>query len=103
MKLIEENFADDGLNNNVIADRLGITPGYLSRLFRLQYGVSMMDSLYMLRIARSKELLLNPRLTIDEIAAHPGFVSGSALIKTFGKYEGVTPGVYRRLTADGQQ
>ncbi|HML48678.1 MAG TPA: helix-turn-helix domain-containing protein, partial [Clostridia bacterium] len=95
---IESNHMDYTLNNNIIADRLNISSGYLSKMFRLQYGMSMMDCLYHLRINRAKHFLRETRLTIDEIAEKTGFVSASALIKMFKKYEGVTPGIYRKLT-----
>lgn len=94
---IEANYMNAELNNSIIADAFHISPGYLSKLFRLQNSVSMMDFLNQRRISYAKQLLRDRDRNINEIAASTGFLSGSALIKAFKKQEGITPGSYRKL------
>lgn len=95
--LIHDNYMDVNLNNSIIADKLNISPSYLSKLFKTQKNISLLDYLYQVRLSYAKNLLRETGLTIEEIAAKTGFISDSALIKAFKKYEGITPGSYRKL------
>lgn len=95
--LIHDNYMDVNLNNSIIADKLSISPSYLSKLFKTQKNISLLDQLYQVRLSYAKNFLRETELTIEEIAARTGFISDSALIKTFKKYEGITPGSYRKL------
>ncbi len=96
-KLIHECYMDINLNNSIIADKLNISPSYLSKLFRNEKNVSLLDYLYKVRLSYAKNFLKETDLTVEEIALKTGFISNSALIKAFNKYEGITPGSYRRL------
>ena len=81
----------------MIADKLNISPSYLSKMFKNEKNVSLLDYLYKVRLSYAKKYLRETDLTVEEIALKTGFISNSALIKAFKKYEGVTPGSYRRL------
>jgi AraC-like DNA-binding protein len=96
-ELIHKCYMDINLNNSIIADKLDISPSYLSKLFRNQKNISLLDYLYQVRLSYAKNFLRETNLTIEEIAAKTGFISDSALIKSFKKYEGITPGAYRKL------
>ncbi len=95
--IIKEDYMDINLNVSIIADKLNITPSYLSKLFKNQKCISLLDYLYQIRLTVAKKLLKETSLTVEEIALKTGFISNSALTKTFKKYEGITPGVYRKL------
>ncbi len=94
---IEKNYRDPNINNTTIGEILGISPSYLSQMFREQKGITLIDYLYKIRIRKAKELLSDSPLTIEEVAAKTGFLSSSTLIKVFKKSEGITPGAYRKL------
>ena len=96
-ELIHECYMDINLNNSIIADKLNISPSYLSKMFKNEKNVSLLDYLYKVRLSYAKKYLRETDLTVEEIALKTGFISNSALIKAFKKYEGVTPGSYRRL------
>lgn len=96
-EIIHNCYMDINLNNSTIADKLHISPSYLSKLFRMQKNISLLDYLYHVRLSYAKNFLRETNLTIEEIAAKTGFISDSALIKSFKKYEGITPGAYRKL------
>lgn len=95
--LIEANYMDPNLNNTTIGELLGISPSYLSLLFREQKSIALMDYLYKIRVQQAKELLSDNTLTLEYIAGKTGFSSSSTLIKIFKKREGITPGAYRKL------
>ncbi len=94
---IRSHYDDPSLNNNALGNALGISPSYLSKLFKLQFGVAPLDYLSQLRIGQAKLLLQQSDLTMEEIAAKTGFLTGTALIKAFRRLEGITPGTYRKL------
>jgi AraC-like DNA-binding protein len=96
-ELIHECYMDINLNNSIIADKLNISPSYLSKLFKNQKNISLLDYLYQVRLSYAKRFLRETNLTVEEIASKTGFISNSALTKAFKKYEGITPGSYRRL------
>lgn len=96
-QLIHECYMDPNLNNNLVADKLNISPAYLSKMFKNKKNISLIDYLNQIRISYAKKYLKETNQTIEEIALKTGFISDSALIKAFKKYEGVTPGSYRRL------
>lgn len=97
---IQQNYQDFNLSNTSIGDHLHISAAYLSRLFKAQNGISLSDYLCSVRIEQAKLLLRDEALTIEKIAARCGFLSSSVFIKTFKKWEGITPGAYRRLTGE---
>ena len=94
---IQDHYTDPNLNNNALGNALNISPSYLSRLFKLQFGQAPLDYLYQLRIESAKELLSHTAMTMEDIAVRTGFLNGTALIKIFRKIEGITPGAYRKL------
>ncbi|MGF7145117.1 AraC-like DNA-binding protein [Anaerotaenia torta] len=96
-ELIHKCYMDANLNNSIIADKLDITPSYLSKMFRTEKNISLLDYLNQVRLSYAKKYLRETNLTVEEIASKTGFISDSALIKAFKKYEGVTPGSYRRI------
>lgn len=99
---IRGHYADPDLNNNALGNILGISPSYLSKLFKLQFGVAPLDYLAQLRIGEAKNLLQQTAFTMDEIAAKTGFLTGPALIKAFRRLEGITPGAYRKLMQEAE-
>jgi YesN/AraC family two-component response regulator len=48
-----------------------------------------------LRLAEAKKLLRETRRGIEAIATAVGYYNSAGFIRTFKKYEGITPGQYR--------
>ena len=94
---IEAHYADPDLSVAQAAELLGITPAYLSRRFRQQYGAALPEAICKTRIGHAKRLLSETALSLNEVAVSCGFINSNALIRTFKRYEGVTPGKYREL------
>jgi AraC-like DNA-binding protein len=92
---LEEHYTDNLLSLTVVADTIGINSAYLSFFFREQVGENFVDYICKLRISKIKELLKDFSLTLDEIAKRVGYSSSGVLIRTFKRYEGITPGQYR--------
>ena len=77
------------------AASVGVTPAYLSALFREHEGITMKEYILRLRVAAAKELLKDPAHSIGCIASTLCFCSQSHFSYIFRKYEGMTPSAYR--------
>ena len=75
--------------------KLGVSPGYLSAVFKRLYGLPPMDYLNQRRLLHAKHLLTNTKLPIMDIAFDVGFSSLSAFYSFFKKHTGHTPGACR--------
>jgi len=89
------NLRED-INLDLIADKLKITPGYLSSYFKEKTGTNFSDYLNDLRVSRAKELLMNAELRIQDVAGLIGYQNVNSFIRMFKRYSGITPGEYRK-------
>ncbi|MCR8632967.1 response regulator transcription factor [Paenibacillus radicis (ex Xue et al. 2023)] len=94
-QFIKEKYGED-ITLQSMADRYNMSESYFSRLFKKQIGVSFMDYLTDLRVNHAKELLLNPRLKIYQIAIQVGYQDSRYFSQVFRKYTGETPTEFRK-------
>ena len=74
-----------------------MSASHLSKLYKEKYGVSISYEITHTRLKNAKRLLQNTDININEVAIRSGFSNSSVLIRTFKKWEGITPGRYREL------
>ena len=74
LRLIEEGALDGG-DVTTLAERLGIGPRHLSRLFRTHLGSTPVKVARTARVQRAKRLIDATSLSMTEIAAKAGFSS----------------------------
>ena len=80
-----------------VAEALGITPAYLSSIFRETKGESYSKFLTRLRMIQSAMLLnSHPDLTVLAVAERCGYASDKHFISVFKKFFGMTPSEYRK-------
>lgn len=79
-----------------VAEAFNISPGYLSRLFSRESDVKFNEYLKLARISRSKTLLTNTTLKINEVAEKCGFTDTNYFCKVFRDINDCTPLEYRR-------
>jgi AraC-like DNA-binding protein len=82
-----------------IAAALGYNPDYLGRVYKQLFGTPLTEAIHRRRIHEAKQLLLDSPQTIDQIATTAGYPDAEYFRRTFRRYEGMTPGAYRRLYA----
>lgn len=82
---------------NEVADRLGVSTVWLTRLFIRETGASPGDWARARRIFEAKRLLEQGRLSTSDIALELGYSSGQVLATAFKKECGMTPSDYRNL------
>ena len=85
-----------------MAEALGISPSYLSRLFRRETGVCLQDAIAETRVHRAAELLLYSQLSLSEIAIYVHFPNQSYFTKIFKKVMGTTPMTYRSQNSSSE-
>ncbi len=94
-QLIAENYYDSGLSLDMLGQMLGVSPQYLSKLFKEYQAPGFLDYLNRYRLKQAKRLLDETTLMVGEIGEKTGFGSSQSFIRVFKKYEKETPGQYR--------
>lgn len=92
---IRQNFNSD-LNLNDIAKACFISPYHLSHIFKEQLNCTVMDYLTKVRLEQAKNLLSNPKFTINDIAEQTGYNDPGYFCKVFKKIEGLTPSAFKK-------
>lgn len=80
-----------------IAETLGVSSTYLSRLFRKETGICLQDYITEFRVERAANLLIYSNESLPRIADYVNFPSQSYFGKVFKKYKQMTPRKYREL------
>ncbi len=97
---IKHQYTDINLNIPQIAEAVDMTPSALSRLFKTQTGIVLLDYISKVRIEAAKNMLHDKTMNIKDIAIAVGYFNCNALIRVFKKIEGITPGKYRESIKD---
>lgn len=82
-----------------VASAIGISPSYLSTIFKQEKGVSFFEFMLNLRLDEAKRALSETDDTLDVVAQKSGFGNKRTLTRSFKKAVGQTPGAYRSRTA----
>ncbi|MFD0715492.1 helix-turn-helix transcriptional regulator [Paenibacillus sp. GCM10027626] len=96
MSYIETNYHED-IYLDALADKLQITPGYLSTYFKEKTGMNFSEYLNMFRIEKAKQMLHKTDIPVVEIGRKVGYPSTNSFFRMFKKLIGHTPGNYRKL------
>lgn len=96
-KYVMENYMDSNMNISMIADAIGMTPRYMSKIFWEQTGESLLSYINNVRIEQAKILLKTTSRTVDEIAEETGFGNSRTFRRNFQKALGITASNYRNL------
>lgn len=95
--LIEENYEQD-LSLEGIAQKVYLTPSYLSYLFKKETGQSLIRYITQVRMDKAVELLRDTNIKIVDICQMLGYRSSNYFIQSFRQHYGVTPAKYRETT-----
>lgn len=79
-----------------IADAIGVSEDYLSRVFHRELGLSPWDYLNRYRIEQAKQLLRYTSATIRAIACQVGFKDQLYFSRVFRKLTGLSPSTFRK-------
>jgi signal transduction histidine kinase/AraC-like DNA-binding protein/DNA-binding LacI/PurR family transcriptional regulator len=87
---------DQPISRQELAQAVGLTESYLSRIFQSELGLAPWDYLTRYRIERAKDLLLSTYETITYVATRTGFNDPAYFSRVFKKYTGMSPNAFRR-------
>ncbi|MBW7454786.1 helix-turn-helix domain-containing protein [Paenibacillus sepulcri] len=90
---IKENCNND-LSLVSCADMVGMSPSYLSRLFKKEMGMNFLDFVVDCKVVEAKRLLLESDRTVSDIATAIGY-SERNLNRIFQRYSRMTPSAFR--------
>jgi AraC family transcriptional regulator len=96
---IEDHLSED-LSLSRIASVTGISSSHFKTLFRESAGVPVHQYVVQRRIDRAKDLLMEDKLSIAEIALATGFSHQSHLARHMRRSVGLSPRAMKRLFAD---
>jgi len=95
---IDKNYTNNEISLNIIGNKLGVSPSYLSRLMKQELGVSFVEYITKLRVDGAVQLLQKYRddIKIYEVADKVGYTSHHYFCKIFKRVKGVSPSDYVR-------
>jgi len=95
------DYINDNLSEDITLDKIaniaGFSKFHFSRIFKQFTNLSFYDYLSQQRIKKAENLLLNPKLTITEVAMQSGFTSISTFNRVFKSAKECTPTQFKNL------
>ena len=84
-----------GLTQQELADKLGVSPQYLSKLFHQEVGMKLSEYIMSKRVQAAENMLKYSEYSPLDIGNYLGFSSHSHFISSFRRHTGFTPRKYR--------
>ncbi len=98
-KYLRQNF-NKQISLNDLADKFYLSPTYLSRYFRKEFGTNFLDYLNQIRLKYATEEILRTEKPITQIAMNAGFSNITAFNKMFREEYEKTPSEYRKANQE---
>lgn len=95
IEMVEENYMDENLSIQEIADRLKISYSQVRNIFKSQMQISLSDYILQYRLDRVKEMLVTTTDSVKTIEERCGFSNYAYFYRVFKKFVGATPLDYR--------
>lgn len=92
--IIEHSHEDISLD--ALGKKVGLSPIYISKIFKEKLGVNYIDFLTECRIEKAKKLMGDPEKSIKEITYEVGYHEPNYFSKVFKKMCGASPKEYRK-------
>ncbi|MFD1956855.1 helix-turn-helix domain-containing protein [Paenibacillus thailandensis] len=91
---LEEHYCEDIVFEDM-AKEIGISYSYMRKIVYELTGKSLIEYINLLRIRKAKQLLLESKLTMTQIASEVGYNNVQSFNRFFRKYEGMPPSNYK--------
>jgi AraC-like DNA-binding protein len=93
-------YIKEHLSENLTIDKLSalacMSKATFFRVFKREFGITPVEFIIRERLTEAKRLLRHPLASVAEVCLRAGFNNLSYFQALFKKYEGVTPGVYKK-------
>lgn len=92
---IEENYQQEGLSLNMVANKVGVSANYFSAIFSQAMQLTFVEYVTQKRMEKAKKLLRQTEKHSGEIAVEVGYKDPHYFSFVFKKTQGCTPREYR--------
>ena len=89
-----ENHKNYEISISELAAQAGISSGYLSRLFKKYYHISVVDYIHLRKLHKARQYMVSSEMNISDISFLLGYSEAGYFCKIFKKYEGQTPSAF---------
>jgi two-component system response regulator YesN len=96
--VVETEYMKD-ISLNDVADKVNLTPAYVSYIFKKEVGQTLVKYLTDLRMSKAKILLTDQNLKIAKVGQMVGYDNQSYFNRLFKNYYGITPKQFREEMA----
>lgn len=94
LTIIEQEYMSD-ISLEEVAERVGLSPSYLSFYFKKDTGKNFIKYLTVYRLEKAKEMLRTTDIKVVTISEMVGYLNSSYFCMLFKNYTGITPTQYR--------
>jgi|GEM_PF-1515244 len=91
---VNMHYSNESLGLNHIADKIGYSSSYLSRIFRQETGKYIVDYINEVRVQQAKKMLENPKNKVYQVAEKLGYNNYNYFSKVFKRFTGISPSEY---------
>ena len=91
-----ENNKNNEISLSELAEEAGISSGYLSRIFKKYYKISVVDYIHLRKLLQAKYYMATSEMNISDISFLLGYSEAGYFCKIFKKYEGQTPSAFHK-------
>lgn len=92
---IDQSFQEKDISLERVANKVGVSPHYLSKLFKEHYQQSFIEYLTNLRLEKAKDYLIDPNRPLKEIALSIGYKDPNYFSRVFKKEFNLSPSEWR--------
>ena len=93
---IQNNFTDPQFSLQDAASDTNLSPQYLSKIFKKQYGIGFNEYVNNIRVNKAEVMLRETNYSSKEISSKCGFSTAAYFTQVFKKYRDMTPAVYKK-------
>lgn len=98
---IYQHYGDD-LNLEMLAEKVYLSSGYLSFIFKKETGMNLNRFIRVFRMEKAKELLCSTNKKVAQVSEEVGFANVSYFCRSFREYYGSSPESYRKGTPEDE-
>lgn len=93
---LDQNYQEK-ISLDMLADKFYVNKFYMTRIFKKQYGISIVNYLTQVRITHAKRMLRFTDMPIETISQECGMSDANYFSRVFRKVEGTSPGEFRKM------
>lgn len=98
---IQVNYGNPALSLEFLAEEFSVSVQHLSKEFKTAMTLGIQDYIADVRIKNAKHLMRqNPDLSVKQIGEGVGFNNSQTFIRSFKRFESITPGQYKKDLCD---